>query len=833
MRRVIDYLHPLFNLSNRHPIIVILLATLISAISGYFALQLKIDTDIANLLPESYESVQALKKLEKTVGGETALEVVIQSPDFEANKRMAQAIIDSSLGLYDNRTDNYFFSRAEFKKETEVLENNALYLATEKELETIQQYLKEEIEKAKLEANPFYIDLEEEGDEEDSTDISAFEQSYNELIPSEYPVSKDSSIVLVKLYPTGSKSDLQYLRDMFRRMDKLIQNLDLKSYHPQMQVEYGGRLTRHLSEFTSIINDVLNSFTTGIGSVILLVMLYFFVKKYLAYKKSNIHSSNEFLRYILRMPIPVMIIGLPLLMSLLITFGITYFVYGSLNTMTSVLFVVLFGLGIDYGIHFYARYIEIRSSGNEVYPSLEQTYRNIGSAILTTALTTSVALFVLVFADFKGFSEFGFIAGTGILFAMVGMLYLMPAFITLFEKMKWILIERKANSKTEDNIPKRYPFSRAIVITGFFLAIVVLSMSGRISFQYDFGQLEPEFPEYDAFRELTHQVSEGSRNNPAYIMADSNEEVRKILKELRYKMKTDTTSPTIASVEAIQERFPPTKKEAQEKLKEIAEIRELLQDPFLKDQEDAKLDTLRRAAKTKEPMQLSQIPEYLTSQFMTKSGEIGKFVIVYPSVGLGDGRNSIAFKKDVGQVTLENGKTFYAASTSLVAAEMLLLMQKESPYMVGATFILVFIFMLISFRSVKWALIAMLPLIVGLLWMFGVMLVTGLMLNFYNLVVLPAILGIGEDNGVHLTHRYQIEGKGSIIRVLSSTGQHITIGSVTTILGFFGLIFTNHPGLQTIGLLAMLGIGMTLLAGLTLHPAIIQWLEDKNWIELH
>jgi len=152
---------------------------------------------------------------------------------------------------------------------------------------------------------------------------------------------------------------------------------------------------------------------------------------------------------------------------------------------------------------------------------------------------------------------------------------------------------------------------------------------------------------------------------------------------------------------------------------------------------------------------------------------------------------------------------------------------------VVAASILVFIFMLISFRSVKWALIAMLPLIVGLLWMFGVMLVTGLMLNFYNLVVLPAILGIGEDNGVHLTHRYQIEGKGSIIRVLSSTGQHITIGSVTTILGFFGLIFTNHPGLQTIGLLAMLGIGITLLAGLTLHPAIIQWREDKNWIELN
>jgi hypothetical protein len=66
--------------------------------------------------------------------------------------------------------------------------------------------------------------------------------------------------------------------------------------------------------------------------------------------------------------------------------------------------------------------------------------------------------------------------------------------------------------------------------------------------------------------------------------------------------------------------------------------------------------------------------------------------------------------------------------------------------------------------------------------------------------------------------------------VLSSTGQHITIGSVTTMLGFSGLIFTNHPGLQSLGEMAFIGIGMTLIAALSFLPALIQWLEDKNWI---
>jgi predicted RND superfamily exporter protein len=150
--------------------------------------------------------------------------------------------------------------------------------------------------------------------------------------------------------------------------------------------------------------------------------------------------------------------------------------------------------------------------------------------------------------------------------------------------------------------------------------------------------------------------------------------------------------------------------------------------------------------------------------------------------------------------------------------------------MVTATSVFIVLFMLYAFRSVRWTAIALIPLVVGLACTFLVMMIFNLPFNFYNLVVLPAILGIGEDNGVHLAHRYREEGKGSMWHVLSSTGQHITIGSVTTMLGFAGLIFTSHPGLVSIGLLATIGIGFTWLSSLIFLPALVQVLEDRNWI---
>lgn len=832
MKQILRFFQPLLALNISHPFLVIGLSLLIAIVSGFFALQLRVDTDIANLLPKDHPNVLALNSLKEIVGGETEMQVAIKSPSFEANKAFSEALIPKTLELWYSRYDEFYFKNAEYKKDTELVKNNALYLASKEELEEITFWLEDEIYYAKEEANPFFVDFEDdfEDDLEQNEDpAEGFKESYDILVPSEYPINEDSTIMVLKFFPTGSKSDIRYLEDMFGVYDSLIVALNPASFHPDMEVQFGGRLKRHLEELTSIMSDVLGSFLSGISSVVLLVMVYFFTKKYLHYRNGNPkYRKHSVWSHVIRMPIPVLIIGIPLFFSLVWTFGITYFYLGMLNTMTSVLAVILFGLGIDYGIHYYARYIELRSSGLSVEEAVKTTNSKTGEAILVSAFTTACALYVLMFADFRGFSEFGFISGTGILLALFAMLYVLPSLLVIFEKLNLILF---SNNDQAPNIePHRYPFARIIVIFGFIISIFIIGYSNNLSFEYNFGNLEPRYPEYEKFREVAGQIDEPKRRNPAYIIAESDNEVNLLLEELRYLFETDTASPTIQSVESLQERFPSTIDEIEKKLEDIAYIRGLLEDPFIVNRENEELDKLRDAAQTTKPLTIDQIPDYLKLRFITKDGEVGRFVIVYPSEGLSDGRKSIAFKDDIGSVTIENGKTYYAASTSIVAASMLDLMRTESPYMVGATFIIIYLFMIYTFRSFRWSLISMLPLLIGLLWLFGLLMIFDLQFNFYNLVVLPAILGIGCDSGVHLAHRYREEGKNSMWQVLSSTGQHITMGSFTTMLGFAGLVLTVHPGLQSIGIMAVLGIGMTLLTSILFLPALIQWLEDRDWI---
>lgn len=833
MHKLIRLFRPIVTFNISHPFLVVIVSVILAIIAAIFASRLTVDTDIANLLPESNNNVQALKQLEETVGGETTMQVAIKSPDFEANIAFAEKLVEESLKLHDPRNDAPFFNRAELRRDTEILKDNALYLATITELEEIKRYLEDEIETAREEANPFFIDFGDDFEDDEtaeSADIDRFRESYDEFIPSEYPVSEDSTLIVFNLYPTGSKSDIRYLEDLFSSYETLIAGLNPSSYHPDMEVRYGGRLKRHLNEFESIMRDVFNSFGLGFSSVILLVMIYFFTKKYINYHRADkALRKHTFLEHLLRMPVPVLVIGIPLVISLMWTFGITYFQLGTLNTMTSVLFVILFGLGIDYGIHYYARYIEYRSAGMSVGDSILAAYDKTGAAIIVSALTTASALFVLVFADFRGFSEFGFISGMGILFAVVCMLFVLPALLVIFEKWNWILLNPASVDFKPQVYIKRFPYARAAVFAGLLISAVVLLFSYNLRFEYQFSKLEPTFPEYEQFRDFTRGVDDNTRRNPAYIIADNDEDVFELLAMIR-ELKEQNSETIIDDVEALQERFPPSREMAEEKLRHIAEIRQLLQNSFIRDQQNENLDILRRGSQTTEPLDENRIPDFLKNRFMTRDGEIGRFVIIYPNASLSDGLKSIAFKNEIGEVTLNDGQSYYAGSTSIVAASMLDLMRKESPYMVSATFLIVFIFIWFSFGNIRWSLIALIPLLVGLLWLFGIQLLFGLKFNFYNLVVLPAILGIGCDNGVHLAHRYRDEGQKSMWNVLSSTGQHITIGSLTTMLGFAGLLFTTHPGLQSIGIMAVVGIGMTLISALTFLPAMVQFLEDRGWI---
>jgi predicted RND superfamily exporter protein len=831
MDRLFAALRPAIRFVIRRAGGVLLLALALAGAGAYQAQNLTIDTDLANLLPDDYPSVRALDRLQETVGGESEVAVGITSPSFESNKAFAEALIPKALELTGENYDEPYLTRVEYRREVGFLKDNALYFASDRELQQVEDFLDQTIEDAKREANPFFVDIEEgEGDGE-ADEGTELKQMYDRLVGKKYPISADSTTMVLRFYPSGSQTNVGFIEDLYGDLRTLVDSMGPQAYHPDMEVTLAGRLLRQQAEADAVLSNVINSFASGVATVILVVVLYFLYKSYRT-RTGGTWDGRVLLAELARAPVLALVIAVPLFISLAWTGGVAHLAFGDLNLMTSALGLILFGLGIDFGIHFYARYTEERATGLSVVDAAETTFSSTGQAIATGAFTTAAALYVLMLADFKGFSEFGLIAGTGVLFALIAMTIVMPALLAVLERIGLLNLASKDAPVAEAGPRRRFRFARPIVLGSAVAVLLAIGMLPRLSFQYDFGELEPDYEAYEERNEVIERVESkraDNRRNPAYVLVDSADNVPKVVAAVEEKMQ-DSTS-TVLAVESLQERFPLADTARRSKLGRIAEIRETLaENKYLKNQDSQNLERLRRAAQTREPIELAQVPEFLRKQFTTKDGELGKFVMIYPSVGLSDGRKSIAFSNEIGTITTEDGTTYHAASTPLVAADMLQLVQREAPWMVAGTFLIVALLMLLNFRDVRWAALALVPLVVGILWMLLLMEVFGVKLSFYNMVVLPAILGIGNDAGVHIVHRYREEGTRSLWTVLRSTGEHVAMGTITTMIGFGGLLLSFHPGLNTIGTLAAIGLGTTLAAALVFLPGLLQWMEDRGYM---
>ena len=101
--------------------------------------------------------------------------------------------------------------------------------------------------------------------------------------------------------------------------------------------------------------------------------------------------------------------------------------------------------------------------------------------------------------------------------------------------------------------------------------------------------------------------------------------------------------------------------------------------------------------------------------------------------------------------------------------------------------------------------------------------------NFMNLVVFTMVLGIGVDYGVHILHRGLQSTPSHFEPDLEQVSKGVVLAGLTTLWGFGSLVFSSYPGLRSMGTVALMGVGFSLLISLTLVPVLFRkWLQKKR-----
>ncbi len=128
----------------------------------------------------------------------------------------------------------------------------------------------------------------------------------------------------------------------------------------------------------------------------------------------------------------------------------------------------------------------------------------------------------------------------------------------------------------------------------------------------------------------------------------------------------------------------------------------------------------------------------------------------------------------------------------------------------------------LDFRSWRLTLFSLLPVTLGLIWTLGLMGILGMDLNFMNLVVFTMVVGVGVDYGVHVLHRQSGNGLTRFETGLVQVSKGVGLAVLTTLVGFGSLTLSGYPGLQSMGTVALMGVGFSALIALTLLPVLLR-----------
>jgi predicted RND superfamily exporter protein len=190
-------------------------------------------------------------------------------------------------------------------------------------------------------------------------------------------------------------------------------------------------------------------------------------------------------------------------------------------------------------------------------------------------------------------------------------------------------------------------------------------------------------------------------------------------------------------------------------------------------------------------------------------------------------RNELLKKiqKDLSQLVKDD--TIQLSNVMVLYNNMLQSLFNSQITTLGFVVVILFIMFLVLFKSFKIAFISIIANIIPILIVFSLMGFLQIPLDIMTITIAAISIGIGVDDTIHYVHRYKLEYQKdksyelAMKRTHNSIGNAMTFTSITVILGFLVLVFSNLVPTIYFGLLTVFVMISILSSALILLPKML------------
>jgi len=828
---------------------ILILSVFLTLIAIILSTRLKLDLNLISLLPSDNPSVDVFFDVIETIGIQSTLIALVEMPR-NIDQKDSEAIVEHLSKKY---AQSRLITEIEYKNETKQLSNffqicleHLPQLLKAGNLNKLAQKLSDEeihkqvFENKKILMTPFGIAAKElvyvdplglRNLLESSLTVPTGQRTIK-LHSGYYRTKEGDYIIFMK--PEKPPQDVYFSKKLMAEVNSLekiaLAELTEKitGFSNKTKISYTGGYPIAVDDEAITKRDIKVTLLTSFLGVMLLFALSF------------------------RTPKILFFVGLPMAVSLLWTLGFAGLTFQRLNVLTCIFSCVLIGLGIDFAIHIINRYFSEDKVNLPVSQRLQLTFKESGMGILIGGVTTAVAFMGIGISDFRGFSELGIMTGIGILICLLGMFFLLPALLVHFSEgknfPKTVKIAGFGLNILLDKIQK-HP---RIVLVVTAVIIVLSTVSGtRITFDDNLKNFRPV--DSNSLR-LQDKITDWLGGSTAAILLVTKEDTEAKTMETSAAIYSSLAelnkSGMIAGVRSVSRYFlPPTQQKINmEFIRQHADVfdikrikktfkQALAENGFeIRDLYDEYFESLSRALledKLFLPTSLQDKElDRLLKIFVIRQGNAYKTVTyISPNTDLWSRSDTSRFREMIIRKLEESGvkkSRYLLTGPNLLTGDLKGLIIKNLKSSLWLASLCIIVVLLIYYRSLKLVLFSITPILIGLASLVGIMPVLGLDFNFINLIVIPMIVGIGIDDGIHFTNTYCKSDHINMSEGMFQTGRAVILTSLTTLVGFGSIALSHYPGLRSMGYVAVIGISACMFASIIVLPAIFSMMNNKN-----
>jgi predicted RND superfamily exporter protein len=836
------------------PVRFLLAMTLLAALGGLLATRLVVQTGFEAMLPQDRPSVRELRRVGERTAGVSTLFVVLEGENRDGLRKAADALVPELLalgkpwvgsaesGVHD--AVKYLGPRAGLFLEHDKLKKlrDDVTARFEWEVAKAQDQLLDEsdppppIDAKYLEKNfglgggegasageggPDGGQAKPKGGANPGDPASRY--------PDGYYQSQDGKAVVVTVRSGVMGTDLAQATECLRKVREVVERVGPKQYDPSVRVGLTGDLVIGLSEYRAINDDLTEVGITGAVGI-MLVVLGFYLRA----------------RTLVAM---LLTIGV----GVAATFGLTYATIGHLNMATGFLFTIVAGNGINFAIVYMARYLELRREGKPLELAIVGAHQDTWLPTLTAGCAAGAAYASLLVTEFRGFRDFGFIGGAGMVLCWACTFATLPAILVLLER--WLPIATTAEAGTGLSARIRRRISQGISYgkpfawlvrraPGVALFLAALLTAGSIAatvrhakrepMEYDLNNLQSDMSnrkEEQRLIGLAMGITGFIGQDGMAIMVDRVEQVEPLRAALRARRDAAPKGlEPFKEVHALQDFVPARQAEKIPLLLELKDkIVRTKKRGGISEADWKKLEPIMPPDELT-PFGIADLPENLARMFTESDGTRGRIVYISPTdPGLtADARYLFRWADSFRRTELPDGSVILGSGRAVIYADMWSAVIGDIPKAVVASLIATLLVVALAFRFGRASFYVAGSLLLGVLWMVGLYSLLDIKLNFLNFIALPLTFGIGVDYAVNVMQRAIIEGPGGAARAIEHTGGAVILCSLTTVIGYLALVRSLNYGVRSMGLACVIGELTCLFAAVLVLPALLTLLDRRK-----